>query len=294
MRRILLASCFALVPARAWAFFVDAGYTETLGSGRYHGGTVFVDLGSDFHVKPSYSYYNSDTSEGTWHSISTRLGYDKGPLGLGLTAGMAPKKTGYSTKSAGMDVSFSIGLGGDKDSGKGLGRVTLGAGVLRTFHKDVYEFPGGWRRIAPLQWRYLPARSGTLEATQTDASANVALSAFYNVLSVECTKSYYNRDLGNANAVTRQIVRAAGAGSTIMGFPEFNTYAKLETSVLPVVTPFVTYTHTTYRLQAHSHNYGAGADVEVWKVVATASFEKYRTEGAADQNYYNLGATFKF
>jgi hypothetical protein len=293
MRRILIACCAAFAPAQAGAFFADAGYTETLGSGRYHGGTAFVDLGSDFHVKPSYSYYNSETSEGTWHSVKTRLAYDKGPLGLGLTLGMAPKKTGYSTKSAGMDVSVSVGLGGDKESKEGLGRLTLGAGVLRTFHKDVYNFPAGQRFVLG-RLRNLPAKSGTIEATQTDASANASLSAFYNVLSVECTKSFYNRPLNDSNIMSRLIIRNAGAESTIMGFPEFNTYARLSTSFLPVVTPFVTYTHTTYRLQPHAHDYGVGADVEFWKVQVTGSFEKYRTEDAADQNYYSLGATFKF
>lgn len=294
-RTFALFSCLALVPASAGAFFVDAGYNETLGSSQYHAGNVWLDLGSAFHVKPSYGYYNSDSSEGTWHSLKTRLAYDKGPFGAGVTLGMTPKKTGYSTKSAGLDLSFSLGLGGEKESKEGLGRVTLGAGVLRTFHKDTYELAAG-RRWVPALHRFviLPARSGTLELTQTDASANAGISAFYNTLSVECTKSFYNKNLRASNAVTRAIVRAAGADSTIMGFPEFSTYARLSTSFFPVVTPFVSYTHTTYRLQSHSKSYSAGADLEISKLEFSASFEKYRTEGAADQNYYNLGASFRF
>lgn len=287
---VALAGAALAAPARA---AVSGGLKQTVGSQGYAGTKLYVDLGGDLHIRPSYSQYRSDTSSGTYKTISARLGYDKEHWGVGMTAGGSPKQNGYSNRIVGFDAMLALspsltksrgGLGRrDNDTeGRGL-RVELGGGVQHTAHREEVGVAGARRA------------GGAVEIGQTDLELMAAAEAFLVRLDASFVKSTYNKDLGELDARSGQITALAGLNSLISGFPAQSSSLRLETTWLPRVTPFVSYTRTAFKIaQPASDSVAVGASLRLKIVGLTASYERYDPGGGESiRNYYSFGASLR-
>lgn len=287
-----LALILAGQPARA--FFLKTGLKQTTGTGRYVATDVWAHFGDDWSLKPRYSQYHSDSSSGTYKTLSLRAAYDTKLWGLGLSAGGTPKVNGYSNRFFAIDATVTITpTGGSKskrtaggsdqeERGKGLARVDLGAGLTHTTHQDEFQADG-------------VRRARALNIGQTDLDASVSASLFRTVATVEVTKSLYDRDLNAQSPRAAQAVSRSGLASVIQGFPDTTAFARFELSMVPVVKPFVSYARTTFKLrQPHSDAYAVGGFAGLKFVELTASYERYVQAGRPSQNYFGLGAALKF
>lgn len=296
-RKCLWSLIVLLLPAGpAQAFFFNSGVKQSVGTHNYSGTSLYADFGGDVHIRPSFTSYHSDDSSGTYKTISARLGYDTKLWGVGVTGGGTPRVNGYSNRFFGADAVVSLtptgsgpvkrikgsDQGGGAARGKGLARVDLGAGILHTTHTDEFQ-AGGARR----------ARS--IDIGQTDLNASVGVSVLKNLISADVTKSFYNKDLSAVLARGARAQSVQGLSPVIQGFPKTSVNLRLEMSMLPLVTPYVGYTRTTFELSQPAANaYSVGGYVEFEILEVSASFQRYVQSGRPDQNYYGLGASLRF
>ncbi|MBI5629519.1 MAG: hypothetical protein HY921_01405 [Elusimicrobia bacterium] len=288
------AALGSALPARA--LFFNAGASQTTGSRNYSGTRVYADFGDSLHVRPSFSAYHSDSSSGTYKTISARIGYDLPFFGVGLTAGGSPTVNGYGNTFFGADAVVSLSptgsgpirrikaseQGGGKARGKGVARVDLGAGLLYTAHRDDLQ-AGGARR------------SRAVSVGQTDLGASLGVSFLGNLASADLTKSVYDRDLRALSLRPAQTLAPQGLAAVIQGFPNTSAHLQFEMGMLPLVSPFVSYTRTTFELGEPSLNaYALGAYAELMMVEVSASYQRYAQSGRADRNYFGLGASLRF
>lgn len=305
MRNLTLPLALLALASPARAFF-DASLTQTFGSNKYVGTRAWADIGDAFHVKPQFSVYKSDLSEGTYKTLQVRGAYDTKVWGIGVTGGGTPKTNGYSTRFAGVDATFSFtpGRGGKirriPDApeergarGKGLARVDVGGSVLHTSHRDEFTLPAGSLRrgggVTPT------ARAAAVTIGQTDVSVNGGVSLFDLLLSADWTVSRYNRDLNAIAAAPAAATHLSGLNSIIQGFPKTNFSARLDLGLLPIVEPYVSLTRTTFHLGADpatTLTVGAAAGLEILEL--HGSVESYRQGGLSRQTYVSLGAGVRF
>lgn len=314
--RMLLAAVAVLcaLPARA---DVSAGLDQTFGSGGYRGTKIkaTVDLGEQFYLSPVFSTYRSNTSSGTYRSIGLRAGYETGPLAVGVEGAVQPKTNGYKREEIGGDVTFSLTPGGSKHGrrmagpssggeetfGAGLAAVDLGAGLRLIRHSDDLQAaartPGSGSGSGHGSDDPRPAvrRTATATFNQTDFSVYGGLRFLVAEASAEITKSRYSRNLDSINARESQFLELTGLDAIAQGFPDTSLNARLSWKSLPLVKPFATYTHTTFKLGSPSSNtYGVGAKAGFKMVTVKGSYERYVQSGFTDQNYFTLGATLNF
>lgn len=307
----VIAASTLLASPRAFAsdeWWVNASAKGTAGTRHYWGSDWYAKIGKgDLSVKPMFSEYSSDLSSGTYKTIAVRGAFDTKILGLGATVGGTPKTNGYSNAFFGVDgiVSLTPGVSGptkrisssDESSGpargKGLARVDLGGAFKHTTHMDDLQAAsvaddgrrGG--RTAP--------RAKGLNIGQNDVTASAGVSVLEWLLSVDVTKSFYDRNLASVNARAEPVARLSGLTSTIQGFPNTNTAVRVEAGILPIVTPYATFVHTRYELtQPDSNAVTVGAYVELGIVEASASYEHFVQSGQPNENYGSLGATVRF
>lgn len=311
MRNLLLAAALVAVSSPARAFF-DASLTQTFGSNKYVGVRAWADVGDAFHVKPQFSVYKSDLSNGTYKTFQARGAYDTKVWGAGLTAGGTPKTNGYSNRFVGADVNFSLtpGKGGqirrltDDPEGKGpkgsgLARVDVGGALFHTTHVDEMQLaPGGPRdNRGPGSGILRPrARATSVKIGQTDVTVNAGVSVLETLLTAELTTSRYNRDLNAIAAAPAAAVRLAGLSSIIQGFPKNVFMARVDLGMLPIVEPYLSLTRTSFFLGAPASTgvtLGATAGFEIIEV--HGSLETYNPGGgSARQTYASIGAGVRF
>lgn len=294
--RIFLPLVLLSLASPGRAFFFNSGLKQTTGNNNYSGTSGYAHFGGDIHFKPSFSTYHSDLSGGTFNTYALRAGYDMKLFGAGLTAGTTPKVNGYRNSFVGVDAAVSLtptgsgpikrikgaDQGGGAARGKGLARVDVGAGLLHTSHRDDLNAAGA-------------RRASVFKLGQTDLSASVGVSFLRNLLSLDLTKSFYDKDLAAATDRGGRVQAVTGLTAVVQGFPKTSASARLEMSMVPVVTPFISYTRTTFELSQPSSNaYAVGGFVELAILEVGASYQRYVQAGAADQNYYGLGASLRF
>ncbi|MHB2025574.1 MAG: hypothetical protein ACYCPQ_02870 [Elusimicrobiota bacterium] len=300
MKKILSAALLAILSAApASAFFVDPSITQLSGSHGYEGSNASVDFGGAFHLMPSFSQYHSDLSAGdTYKTYSLRAAYDQSFWGVGLTGGATPGITGsqYKDNFYGADgvVSFGPGTGkvsrlrqyqeASEISGltpmssqpEGLAGVDLGAGVMHYDQTDA-------------------ALSGTGSAKvgQTNLRGSVGAAFLDNIATVDLTKSVYNGSLAQSGPAQVQMIE--GVNAIVQGFPDTSVSLKLSMGMLPMITPYVSYTHTTFKNGAGASGaYVVGGAVDLLMVNVHAFYERYTQIGAADQNFVGIGAGLNF
>lgn len=295
-KRMFLTLALLSLAAPARAFFFNSGLKQISGNNDYYGTSAYAHFGSDIHFKPSFSSFHSNVSGGTFNAYALRVGYDMKLFGAGVTAGTTPKVNGYKNSFVGVDASVSLtptgsgpikrikgsDQGGGAARGKGLARVDVGAGVLHTSHSDDLNASGA-------------TRTGTFKLGQTDLSASVGVSFLENLISLDLTKSVYDKTLSAATDRGSRVQTVTGLTSMIQGFPKTSASARLEMSMIPVVSPFVSYTRTTFELSQPSLNaYALGGSVELMILEVVASYQHYTQAGVPDNDYVGLGASLRF
>jgi hypothetical protein len=88
-----------------------------------------------------------------------------------------------------------------------------------------------------------------------------------------------------------------GLPQVVQGFPDTSTNLKLlmSTLPLPLIKPFVGYTHTTFYVgEVASSAYSAGVTVEMQMLELSAAYGRYAQAGQPDHNYITLGASLRF
>jgi hypothetical protein len=316
MKTVFAAAVVVLcaLPARAG---VTAGVDQTFGTAGYRRTKVraSIDLGDAFYLAPSFSTYRTNTSSGSYRTIGLRAGYETGPLAFGAEVAIQPKTNGYKREEFGGDVTFSLTPGGSKHGrkmagpssggeetfGAGLAAVDVGAGLRFIRHSDEYQAAarvatggtsgsGSGRREQSLVPRAAVATFG-----QVDFSIFAGLRFLIAEAAVELTKSRYDKNLDALNARESQALDLSGVESTVQGFPDTSANARLSWKSLPLVKPYVSYTHTTFKLgSAPSNAYEVGAKAGFNMVTVKAGYEHYAQKGFSDQNFYTLGASLNF
>ena len=306
---LTLALLAAASPARA---FFDASLTQTFGPSKYAATRAWADIGQSFHVKPQFSVYRSDTSNGSYKTFQARGAYDTKVWGAGVTAGGTPKTNGYSNRFVGADVNLSItpGMGGqirrltDNPEGKGpkgsgLARVDIGGAVFHTTHIDELQFtPGGpLNNRAPGNAALRPGtRAKSIKIGQTDFTVNAGVSVFETLISAALTRSRYDKDLAAIAAAPAAAENVSGLNTIIQGFPKTSVTARVDLSMFPIVEPYVSLTRTTFYLGSPASTgvtVGATAGFEILEV--HASIENYNPGGgSAKQTYGSFGAGVRF
>ncbi|MDD5304122.1 MAG: hypothetical protein PHS14_13560 [Elusimicrobia bacterium] len=310
MRTIFAAVVAVLcaLPARAG---VTAGVDQTLGTAGYRGTKVraSVDIGDAFYLAPSFSTYRSDASSGSYRTFALRAGYETGPLAFGVEAAVQPKTNGYKREEIGGDATFSLtpggsahgrkmagpSSGGTETFGAGLAAVDVGAGLNFIRHSDDLQAAPAGGVSGMRSRRPAVARATTLTFGQTDVSVFGGLRFLVAEASVELTKSAYSKNLDAVNARESQFLQLSGVDSIAQGFPDTSANARLTWKSLPLVKPYVSYTHTTFKLGAAPSNaYAVGAKAGFEMITVKAGYERYAQKGFADQNFYTLGAGLNF
>jgi hypothetical protein len=88
----------------------------------------------------------------------------------------------------------------------------------------------------------------------------------------------------------------AGVAALVQGFPRSSTNLRLSYDGLPVVSPYVSRTHTSFELaQPPSDATTVGAYVTVSKHLdLSASYEVYKQSGQPTSNYTSAGVEVRF
>jgi len=224
-----------------------------------------------------------------------RAGLDTRWVGLGATGGGTLRHEGYSSTFGGTDFAFTIsptGEGGVRriggpgrgaaPTGKGLARVDFGGGVLFTHHKQTGS---------------TDATTATLN--QTDWSAFTGASFLNVLLSGRFTKSAYDKDLKTTAAPTPRVEPVPGQLFTNASYPDQSLHLAGEFSMLPIVAPFVSFTHTRYKeigavKPGDTRAYTAGVRVGLEMISIVATYQRVSVTAGEDANYTNIGAGLRF
>jgi hypothetical protein len=296
MRTAAVAAVALLWAGQASAFWLNAGAKETTGNQNYNGVNIGGQVGLDaFSLKPIFNSYHSDVSSGTFNTYSLRAGYDTKLFGIGVTGGLTPAVNGYSNQFAGVDAALSITptgegareriSGRDQTSGPaqgaGLARIDLGASALFTNHRDHFGSND-------------KALTSAADLGQTDLTGSAGVSLLKNLISVDVTKSLYDQNPNQYNIRAPRVENVIGLSQVIAGLPDTSTNVKLLMSMLPLIKPFVDYTHTTFKAgESYSNSYAVGVSVEMAMLELSAAYQRYVQNGQTDHNYYTLGASVR-
>jgi hypothetical protein len=291
-----LLAGIVLLASPSFAQF-QVGITPTYGNSNYKGLSVFGSLGygGNWSLSPDYSQFSSDNTHGTVRNLSARLGYDQTFWGAGVTVGSTFKVNGYSDYSAGGDFTVSISPSGKQvgvhrigvghagaPEGSGLARIDLGVGGLVTQHKtDGSGTPP----------------SQTLN--QSDVFGAVGASLLGAEISGKLTKSYYDKTLTPTNTPSPVRQPIDGLMTLSNNYPESSLRLGVELPLLPIVTPFVTYTETTYKqigpfTPGETRGTGIGVRVGLQLLEVDASYQHVMVTGGSDQDFTSVGAGLRF
>ena len=289
----VLILCLLASPARA---LVTGGVDQTFGKNDYMGTNVHVGVSlGDFSITPEYRRYSDQDTDGAFNTFQTRLGLDTRWVGIGATAGGTARHDLYSNIFGGADVAFTLsptGEGGirriggpgraEAPTGKGLARVDFGGGLLGTHHKQDSD---------------LVTQGSTLD--QANAHGFVGVSFLDILISGRYTKSYYNKDLKNATAPTPRYEPVAGHAFYNASYPDQSLDLTAEFSMLPMVAPYVGYTHTKYKeigsvRPGETRAYAVGVRVGLKMLSATAAYQRVSVTAGEDRNFTEIAAGLRF
>ena len=290
----------ALAPSSARAFFIQPSLTQLSGSHGYEGTDASVDVGGAIHLMPAFSEYHSDLSGGqTYKTYSLRAAYDTGLWGVGLTGGATPGVSGQTSSFKqnfyGVDGTISLGPGTGKVSRlrqyqaqgaagltnmssapEGLAGVDLGAGVMHYDETNASVSGAGLSRIG-----------------QTNLRGSAGAAILDNILTLDITKSVYNGTLTASAPDQAQIIQ--GVNAVVQGFPDTSVSLKLAMGMLPLVTPYISYTHTTFKNGVGASGaYVVGGAVNLLMLNVHAFYERYTQVGGQNQNFVGIGAGLNF
>lgn len=260
---------------------------ETLGSGVYYGISDYVDAGTEtFDLKPSFSSYHSSASSGTYNTYSLDANYNIKDYTVTLTGGFTPTVNDYNNYDAGGKVERYFDFG-EKTFVK---RVDLSGGVLQTVHGQQVAIPA-----IKAGTFSIPASTGTIHIQEFDAQGYISVSIPDATLSLSLTKSVYDRDVARLPVRAAKVTKLSGLNATVQGFPDNDALVKARWDGWKHVAPYVSYGYTSFKAQQPiAVAYTAGSLVRWAGLELDASYQRFAQKGAADRNYYSLGASYRF
>ena len=97
--------------------------------------------------------------------------------------------------------------------------------------------------------------------------------------------------LGVQNA---EVTNLDGVTNVVLGFPDMSVNAKIQMQMIPFLTPYLSYTHTTFQLGAQASDaYAFGVAANLMMLAFNASYEHYVQPGTTAENFINVGASLK-
>jgi hypothetical protein len=303
---VVLAACAALAAPAAAA--VSIGADQTFGTVNYRGtkANASIDLSDSLYLTPSFATYRTDLSSGSFYQGGLRVGYETGPLSFGVSGAFVPKTDGYSQNSVGADVTFSLAPGHTKHGhrmagpasqdngsfGYGLAGIDVGGQVNHITHRDAYSALGTSGAALRQQGN---AFATPFSFGETDLTAFVGAKFLITEVSGSVSKSVYDKTLDN-NHLRESPFMALGEYSAIeSGYPDSNYNVKVKWKTLPFVTPYVSFTHTNFKLgSAPSNAVEAGGTVGLDMLNVRGAYGHYSQNGFTTRDYFTLGASFNF
>lgn len=303
----LVVATAAVMSAPASAA-VSVGADQTFGTDNYRGtkASASLDLGESLYVMPTFSTYRADSSSGSYYQPGLRVGCDVGPLSLGVSGAFVPKNDGYRQNSVGADVTFSLAPGrtshgrrmagpaseGNETFGYGLAGVDLGGSVNHIQHSDDFTAAGA-SGDALRQKGFQRAKAFTVG--QTDLTAFAGVKFLITEISASVSKSVYDKTLEGNLLRESPVMNAAGFTPVEAGFPDSDYNLKMKWKTLPVARPYVSFTHTNFKLGSRPSNaVEAGVTVGLDMLNLKGSYEHYSQTGFGSRNYFTLGAGLSF
>jgi hypothetical protein len=278
--------------ASAAGLFAEPSLKQTMGSGGYEATSASVDIGTDaFHARPQFDAYHSNTSSGTFKTWSLRLAYDTdGEYSFTGTIGGSPENDGYSRRYFGVTVDRSIDFvaAASTAAGSGVDGLDLSAGFTHTAHTDQYQ-------LATVKGRRVVVRRvNELDVEESDLTGSATVRAGDDRVSLDVLKAVYNKDLGSLSARAAPVAQLSGLLSTVSGFPNLNAALRVQTDRWDGVSPYLSYTYTSYAVaQPVSQAFAVGTVVHLG-VELDAAYQRFSQRTAADINYYSLQGSYRF
>ncbi len=292
---VLTLALWALSALPAAAFFTDGNVNQTMGSGGYVGTQASADIGGALHFQPSFQEYHGDGTKGyTYRTYSLRAAYDKKSWGLGLSGGATPTIDGYNNYFFGADGVLSLMPGNGPPlraaaqasnpyywgpSSAGLAGVDLRVGATEIHNGENSTFLG---------------KAGSANFGQTNLHGSLDAALMDNLMTVNVTKSLYDRNLGGLGVQNAEVTNLDGVTNVVLGFPDMSVNAKIQMQMIPFLTPYLSYTHTTFQLGAQASDaYAFGVAANLMMLAFNASYEHYVQPGTTAENFINVGASLK-
>lgn len=303
---VVLAACAALASQASAA--VSVGADQTFGTLNYRGtkANASIDVTDSLYLTPSFATYRTDESSGSFYQGGLRIGYEEGPLSLGVSGAFVPKADGYSQNSVGADLTFSLSPGHTKHGhrmagpasqsnetfGYGLAGVDIGGSVNHITHKDDFAALGPSGEALREQGA---AFAKPFTVGETDLTAFAGAKFLFTEISASVSKSVYDKTL-EGNGLRESPFMVMGEYSAIeSGYPDSNYNVKVKWKTLPLITPYVSFTHTNFKLGALPSNATeAGVSVGLDMLNVKGAYGHYGQTGFDSRNYFTLAASLNF
>jgi hypothetical protein len=308
----LLLSALGAGPLHAAVDFRPT-YKSTVGSHKYRGSYLSLNVGipipeseenqRSLCIIPVFSSYKSEFSSGTIKNLSLRAEYSYKSFIFGAMGGRTPEHDGYKNRSFGSDVRYRFRLQGEEggnpwrlkwiDVGGSLNVITHTDKFLAVSSTTVTVGKGRGRQ----QQEVLQERSDAIDIRQRDMSASAGFAVLKSYFSAETTVSSYNQDLQAISARAAEQEFLSGVDSVVQGFPHRSANVRLETFIIPNISPVISFTRTTFELDAPSARIlGVGTYVDVGPVSLEGGIEfiRYENDLEPKQNTVSVGMEFQF
>jgi hypothetical protein len=243
------------------------------------------------HVTPSFSTSHSDASTGTFSTAGLEIGVDGRWMGLNATGSLSPKVDGYRNSALGGDVSFHTPPRSADESDRWTFRVD--AGINAIHHTDDFQTVNTTTTVkGKVRTR---VRDRSIDINETDWSASLEAARGLFDWTGEAVVSSYDKDLHKLGVRPALIAHLPGLHSTLQGFPDHHYDTRFSVG-LPVVAPYVAFSHTTFELnQPLEQGYTAGGVIDVGALELDGSYERDLFDrGAPSQSYVTLSASYLF
>ena len=303
---VVLAACAALAAPASAA--ISVGADQTFGTLNYRGtkANASIDLTDSIYATPTFAAYRTDQSSGSLYQGGLRVGYEQGPFSLGVSGAFVPKADGYSQNSVGADLTFSLSPGSSKHghrmagpssqsnetSGYGLAGIDFGGAVNHITHKDDYRAVGTSGEALRQQGAAFPA---AFVVGETDLTAFAGVKFLITEVSGSVAKSVYDKTLDNNHLRESPFMAMGEYGAIESGYPDSDYNLKVKWKTLPFVTPYVSFTHTNFKLgSAPSNAAEVGGNVGLDMLNVKGSYGHYSQNGFQTRDYFTLGASLNF
>lgn len=262
---------------------VKFGARGTIGTGGYKGRNGYLQYGDAWRVRGSYADYDYDGSTGTTRTIGLRASYQGDSLSVGLNASVTPRNDNYANRAFGADGAWTFLLNEGSEEPGGLEEFELGAFWSQTRHSQI--IPGN----AALEER-------DVNLNQHDLGISAAVTAWDLTLSLDASRSIYDKDFSQLPNASLRFRRLTEAASLVNGFPERAGSARLEYGRWRACIPYISAAATRYSIQPQpaSLTSGAGVALKYGGLGVDLGYELVRQKGSADTKYFNFGGSFKF